>query len=142
MDLLPEIVVSRKRDTTFLSQVSSRVGQTRIAISHDVILTFSGMSHAKPSVLRAFLESTRPKVVSKPVVSCETSLKKSKKHCTRAPQNHQVSICTPNLLHLEFIRGIPGIRGIRGIPGIPGIPGSGVIECCSEPPFHTRRGSG
>ena len=31
---------------------------------------------------------------------------------------------------------------ISGIPGIPGIRGSGVIQCCSEPPFHTRRGSG
>ena len=33
----------------------------------------------------------------------------------------------------ELIPRIPGIRGIRG---------SGVIQCCSEPPFHTRRGSG
>ena len=24
------------------------------------------------------------------------------------------------------------------IPGIPGIPGSGVIQCCSEPPFHAQ----
>ena len=34
---------------------------------------------------------------------------------------------------LEFIPGIPGIRGICG---------SGVIGRDTEPPYHTRRGSG
>ena len=30
---------------------------------------------------------------------------------------------------------------ISGISGIPGIRGSGVIQCCSEPPFHTHPGA-
>ena len=60
-------------------------------------------------------------------------MKKSKKHCTGAPQNHQVTVYAMNWSHLEFI---------RGISGIPGIPGSGGIDCRSDPPFHTRRGPG
>ena len=37
---------------------------------------------------------------------------------------------------LEFARRAGRARGARGIPG------SGVSKCCSDPPFHTRRGSG
>ena len=32
------------------------------------------------------------------MVSCETSLNKSKKHCTGAPQNHQAPVCIHNNL--------------------------------------------
>ena len=41
-------------------------------------------------------------MVSKPSVSCETSLKKSKKHHAGAHQNAQVPIFTTNLHDLEF----------------------------------------
>ena len=39
------------------------------------------------------------------MLSCEASLKKSKKHCTRAHQNHKVSIFTPNLFQFAFRTG-------------------------------------
>ena len=53
-------------------------------LSRDGFLTFVGSSHAKPSLLRAFLEGIRLKIVSKVGVLDERSLKKSKKHCTGA----------------------------------------------------------
>ena len=40
--------------------------------------TFLGMSHAKPYVFLQFLDSCLPEMVAKPMVSLETSLKKSK----------------------------------------------------------------
>jgi hypothetical protein len=45
-------------------------------------------------------------------------------------ESHQV-LCLPSIWSQnEFI------------PGFPGSSGSGVIQCYSEPPFHTHRGSG
>ena len=46
-----------------------------------------------------------------------------------------IDVCS-GIIGLELIPGIPGFRGIRGSAG------SGVINYSSEPPFHTRRGSG
>ena len=53
-------------------------------LSRDVFLTFVGTSHAKPSLLRAFLEGIRLIMVSTVGVIDERSPKKSKKHCTGA----------------------------------------------------------
>ena len=42
----------------------------------------------------------------------------------------------------SFLEFAPGARRARGAPGARGARGSGVSKCCSDPPFHTRRGSG
>ena len=76
-------------------------------------------------------KSTFPKMVKKHMLSCETSLKKSKKHCTRAHQNPQVSIFTPKMFQVAFSS---GSRGSRGSSGSSGSAGSGGIGCCSDPP--------
>ena len=59
-------------------------------LSSNVFSTFVGTSQAKPYFLRAFLEGRRPKMVSEVGVLYGAVMKKSKKHCTGAPQSHQV----------------------------------------------------
>ena len=66
-------------------------------LSPDVFSTFWGTSHAKPSVLRRFLEGNCLKMVSKPSISHETSLKKSKKHNARATSGSFLLACATNL---------------------------------------------
>ena len=98
-----KISVSRRWDTTFRHKVLSRVGETIVWISRNVFLTFWGMSHAKRSVLKAFLTGPYPKTSPKPIVSCETSLKKSKKHCARALSDQLLIIYAPKTIKNALI---------------------------------------
>ena len=70
-------------------------------------------------------KGTFPKMTKKHMLSCETSLKKSKKHCTRAHKNPQVSMFTPKMFQVAFSAGSRGSAGSAG---------SGGIGCCSDPP--------
>ena len=64
--------------------------ETRLGTLVRRFSTFSGQLHATHLLLRAFLEGTPSKIVLKVYVSDEAVLEKSKKHCTGAPQSHQV----------------------------------------------------
>ena len=58
---------------------------TRTSLRCDVFLTFSYPSHLKHLLLRAFLESCFPEMLSKVGVLAERGMKKSKKHHAIAP---------------------------------------------------------
>ena len=66
-------------------------------------------------------------MVSKLGVLDGAVMKKSK---NIAPERHKA----------DFEQTAP--NGIIGLELIRGIRGSGVIDCSTEPPYHTRRGSG
>ena len=57
---------------------------TRMTLPCNVCLTFSYPSLLKPILLRAFLESNFPEMLSKVGVLDGRGMKKSKKHCTGA----------------------------------------------------------
>ena len=133
LGLQPEIVVSRtKRGTTFLSQVSSRVGQTRMTISHGVFfldffrdvsretIGFESISgkHSSKSGLKTcgFVRGIPKKVKTK--------------HCARAISFAQVPRLAVKSIHLEFNATFQRIHRIR------------CHSLWLGTSLHTRRGSG
>ena len=66
----------------FIAQASENEPDVVLALC---FLTFLGTSRANRLLLRPFLDEWRPEMVSKPMDSRETSLKKSKKRQAIAP---------------------------------------------------------
>ena len=115
-EFLKKTIVSRRQDEN-----------SNIARCH--CSTFSWTSHAKPEVLESFLEDPCPKMVSKPSVSCETSLKNSKKTL------HQSA---PTSRSIDFYTESARFGTHPTMPTMPRRPPKGSTECGWEPPFLTR----
>ncbi len=123
--------------THFICVFTAIIAQTSLLCN--VFLIFSYPSQLKQQVLRTFLAGNLPKKLSKLGVLDERGMKKLK---NIAPECQPSHFCCKNIWKMHDLELIRGSRLSRGSRGSPGSRGSGVRECGSDPPFHTRRGPG